>query len=163
MAVAWFTYAWQIVAVILSYLPFGMVSTASGEIGACLLLVLPHPTFGFRKLRCRKSARRCGAKQVWKWKCTKHLKFGTLLEVKMSKRCTPFWREAPVQVKSCKTCRSRTTFGSSNVEKVHAVVARSTFWVKMLKWPDVRTTFGSCDLEKVHAVVGRSTFGSKTR
>ena len=48
----------------------------------------------FRKLGCRKSARRCGAKHISKSKCTKH----------------QVW----------------TTFGSWHVEKVHAVVARST-------------------------------------
>ena len=42
----------------------------------------------------------------------------------MSKKCT---REAHFQVKSVKNCGSRTTFGGSDVEKVHAVVARSTF------------------------------------
>ena len=52
----------------------------------------------FWKLRCRKSARRCGAKHISKSKCTKHLSLGPLLEVAMSKKCTP-----------------------------HAVVARSTF------------------------------------
>ena len=50
----------------------------------------------FWKLRCRKSARRCGAKHISKSKCTKPLSSG------------PFW-------------------GSWDVEKVHAVVARSTF------------------------------------
>ena len=49
----------------------------------------------FWKLRCRKSARRCGAKHISKSKCTKH--------------------------------HVRTTFGSCDVEKVHAVVVRSTF------------------------------------
>ena len=81
----------------------------------------------FWKLRCRKSARRCGAKHISKSKCTKHLSFGPLLEVEMSKKCTPLWREAHFQVKSVKNWRSRTTFGSWDVEKVHAVVARSTF------------------------------------
>ena len=52
----------------------------------------------FWKLRCRKSARRCGAKHISKSKCTKHTMLGPLLEAQMS------------------------TF-----EKVHAVVARSTF------------------------------------
>ena len=37
------------------------------------------------------------------------------------------WREAHLEVKSVKTRRSRTAFGSCDVEKVHAVVARSTF------------------------------------
>ena len=81
----------------------------------------------FWKLRCRKSARRCGAKHISKSKCPKHLSFGPLLEVEMSKKCTPLWREAHFQVKMYKTPQLRTTFGSWDVEKVHAVVARSTF------------------------------------
>ena len=43
------------------------------------------------------------------------------------KSCTPLWREAHFQVKMYKTHHGRTTFGSCDVEKVHAVVARSTF------------------------------------
>ena len=78
----------------------------------------------FWKLRCRKSARRCGAK---------HTKFP----------------------------RGRTTFGSWDVEKVHAVVARSTFRSQNVKNWRSRTTFGSWDVEKVHAVVARSTFRSQ--
>ena len=81
----------------------------------------------FQKLRCRKSARRCGAKHILKSKCTKHTSFGPLLEVEMSKKCTPLWREAHFQVKMYKTPQCRTTLGSCDVEKVHAVVARSTF------------------------------------
>ena len=81
----------------------------------------------FWKLRCRKSARRCGAKHISKSKCTKHHMFAPLLEVRMSKKCTPLWREAHFEVKMYKTHRARTTFGSWDVEKVHAVVARSTF------------------------------------
>ena len=102
------------------------------------------------------------------------------------KNCTPLWREAHFQVKMYKTHQVRTTFGSWDVEKVHVVVARSTFpsqnvqntpwsehfWklrcrksarfqVKMYKTLGVRTTFGSWDVEKVHAVVARSTFGSQ--
>ena len=72
------------------------------------------------------SARRCGAKHISKWKGTKHLSVGPLLEVEMSKKCTPLWREAHFQVKMYKTRQVRTTFGSWDVEKVHAVVARST-------------------------------------
>ena len=79
------------------------------------------------KLRCRKSARRCGAKHISKWKCKKHYMFAPLLEVQMSKKCTPLWREAHFEVKMLKTLGNRTTFGSWDVEKVHAVVARSTF------------------------------------
>ena len=81
----------------------------------------------FWKLRCWKSARRCGAKHISKSKCTKHTMLGPLLEVEMLKKCTPLWREAHFQVKMLKTPGVRTTFGSCDVEKVHAVVARSTF------------------------------------
>ena len=119
----------------------------------------------FWKLRCRKSARRCGAKHILKSKCTKHTILGPLLEVEMSKKCTPLWREAHFQVKMYKARQSRTTFGSSDVEKVHAVVARSTF-------PSQNAQNTSCSdhfwrfrcrksVEKVHAVVARSTFRSQ--
>ena len=81
----------------------------------------------FWKLRCRKSARRCGAKHISKSKCSKHTRFGPLLEVAMSKKCTPLWREAHFEVKMHKTPHVRATFGGSDVEKVHAVLARSTF------------------------------------
>ena len=43
------------------------------------------------------------------------------------KNCTPLWREAHFQVKMLKNWRSQTTFWSSDVEKLHAAVARSTF------------------------------------
>ena len=56
----------------------------------------------FWKLRCRKSARRCGAKHISKSKCTKQTILGPLLEVEMSKKCTPLWREAHFQVKMYK-------------------------------------------------------------
>ena len=82
----------------------------------------------FWKLRCWKCARRCGAKHISKSKCTKHTMLGPLLEVQMSKKCTPLWRKAHFQVKMYKTLGVRTTFGSRDVEKVHAVVVRSTFW-----------------------------------
>ena len=63
---------------------------------------------------------------------------GALLEVEMSKKCTPLWREAHLEVKSVKNWRSRSTFGSSDVEKVHAIVARSTF-----RSQNVKNTRGS--------------------
>ena len=105
----------------------------------------------FWKLRCRKSARRCGAKHVSKSKCTKHHMFGPLLEAQMStfekvhavvprstfrsqnvqntrgsdhfwrlrcgvsKKRTPLWREAYLEVKLFKTVGFRTTFGGAEV------------------------------------------------
>ena len=116
----------------------------------------------FWKLRCRKSARRCGAKHISKSKCTKHLSSGPLLEVAMSKKCTPLWR--------------RSTFPSQNVtkhtrfgpllevpmsKKCTPLWREAHFQVKIYKAHQVRTTFGSCDVEKVHAVVARSTFPSQ--
>ena len=68
----------------------------------------------FWKLRCRKSARRCGAKHISKSKCTKHTMLGPLLEVQMSKKCTPLWREAHFEVKMYKTLGFRTIFGGSD-------------------------------------------------
>ena len=79
----------------------------------------------FWKLRCRKSACRCGAKHISKSKCTKHTRFGPFLEVEM-KKCTPLWHEAHFQVNMYKSHQVRSTFRSWD-EKVHAVVARSTF------------------------------------
>ena len=94
-----------------SRLPQAAGAEPSGEIrDERLHAVVPRSTFliknvqstsapkHFWKLRCRKSARCCGAKQISKSKCTKHLSFGAF----------------------------RSTFGSWDVEKVHAVVARST-------------------------------------
>ena len=81
----------------------------------------------FWRFRCRKSARRCGAKHISKSTCTKHTILGPLLEVEMSKKCTPLWRKAHFEVKMYKALHVRATFGGSDVEKVHAVVARSTF------------------------------------
>ena len=45
----------------------------------------------------------------------------------MSKKCTPLWREAHFEVKMYKAHHVQSTCGSSDVEKVHAVLARSTF------------------------------------
>ena len=77
-------------------------------------------------------------KHISKSKCTKHLSVGPLLEVEMSKKCTPWWREAHFEVKMFKTPGVRTNFGGSDVEKVHAVVARSTF-----RGQNVQNTRGS--------------------
>ena len=66
----------------------------------------------FWKLGCQKSARRYGTEHISKSKCTKHTMVGPLLEVAMSKKCTPLWREAHFEVKMYKTHHARTTFAS---------------------------------------------------
>ena len=71
----------------------------------------------FWKLRCRKSARRCGAKHILKSKCAKHTMVGPLLEVAMSKsarRCGA----KHISKSKCTKHHVRTTFGGSDVEKV---------------------------------------------
>ena len=80
----------------------------------------------------------------------KHTRCGPLLEVQISKKCTPLWREAHFQVKMHKTHQVRTTFGGSDVEKVHAVVARSTFRSEHVQSTRVRTTFGGSDVASLH-------------
>ena len=78
----------------------------------------------FWKLRCRKSARRCGAKHISKSKCTKHHMFAPLLEVRMSKKCMPLWREGHFEVKRFKTHHSRSTFGGSDVASLQYTTLR---------------------------------------
>ena len=81
----------------------------------------------FWKLWCRKSVRRCGVKRISKSKCTKHTTFSTPLDVERLKKRTPLRRKAHFHVKCVKNYGGRTTFWRSDVEKVHAVAARSTF------------------------------------
>ena len=45
----------------------------------------------------------------------KHTSSGPLLEVEMSKKCTPLWREAYFEVKMLKPPHARATFGRSDV------------------------------------------------
>ena len=73
----------------------------------------------FWKFRSRKSARRGGAKHISKWTWTKHYMFAPLLEVQISKKCTPLWRKAHLEVKLLKTRGVRTTFGGSDVALLH--------------------------------------------
>ena len=94
----------------------------------------------FWKLRCRKSARRCGAKHMSPQLRTTFGSFGScdvekvhavvgrstfrsqnvqntplwdhFWKLRCRKKCTPLWREAHFEVKMYKTHHSRTTFGS---------------------------------------------------
>ena len=51
--------------------------------------------------------------------------------------------------------------GQMRDEKLHAVVARSTFPSQNVQNTSASDHFGSCAVEKVHAVVARSTFRSQ--
>ena len=66
----------------------------------------------FWKLRCSKSALRCGPKHISKSTCTKHRSVGALLEVEMWKKHAALWSAAHFEVKMCKTPQCRSIFGS---------------------------------------------------
>ena len=77
------------------------------------------------------------------------------------KNCTPLWREAHFQVKMYKTHHVRTTFGSLDVEKVHGVVARSTFPSQNVQSTPASDHFWKLRCRKSDGVVARSTFRSE--
>ena len=79
----------------------------------------------------------------------------------MSKKCTPLWREAHLEVKMYKTPQCRTSFGSCDVEKVHAVVARSTFGSQNVQNTSVSDEFWKLRCRKSARRCGRSTFLSQ--
>ena len=132
----------------------------------------------FWKLRCPKKGTPLWREVYFEVKSAKNWRSRTTFGVEMSKKCTPLWREAHFQLKMYKTPGVRTTFGSCDVEKVHAVVARSTFprqnaqntpasdhfWklrcrksarrcgVKMYKTLGVRTTFGGSDVASLQDI-----------
>ena len=104
----------------------------------------------FWKLRCRKSVRRCGAKHISKSKCRKHTTFGALLEVPMSKKCTPLWREAHFEVKMLKTLGFGPLLEVQMSKKCTPLWRKAHFEVNMLKTLGVRTTFGGSDVASLH-------------
>ena len=93
----------------------------------------------FWKLRGRKSARRCGAKHISKSKVLKTGGLGPLLEVEMSKKCTPLWREAHFEVNMYKTPHVRATFGGSDV----ALRGRRK---GLCTWSKMSKTWGFCSI-----------------
>ena len=101
----------------------GFVAPEGRKVGSLKRRVRRH----FLELRCRKSARRCGAKHILKSKCTKHTMLGPLLEVDFRKSARRCGAKHISKSKCTKHTRVRTTFGSWVVETVYAVVARSTF------------------------------------
>ena len=88
-----------------------------------------------------KSARRCGAKRMSKSKCTKHTIFRPFLEIEMSKKCTPLWREAHFHFKIVKAPHVRATFGRSDVVSRGR---RKGLWTLS----KVSKTWGFCSMSK---------------
>ena len=111
----------------------------------------------FWKLRCQKSARRCGAKHISKSKCTKHTILGPLLEVEMSKKCTPLWREAHFDVKMLKTLAFGPLLEVRMSKKCMPLWREGHFEVKMFKTLGLRTTFGGSDVASLHYTTGHYT------
>ena len=65
-----------------------------------------------------------------KSKCTKHSRVGELLEVEMSKKCTPLWREAHFEIESGKHSR----FGALLDVQMWFCVAAARDCVPCQKW-----------------------------
>ena len=85
-------------------------------------------------------ARHCGAKHMWKSKCTKHTMFGRRLEVATWKSA----RRSSTQhmlSQNVKVPHVGSTFGRPHVANVHAVVARSTFESQKCQKPRVSSLF----------------------
>ena len=97
----------------------------------------------FSKLKCPKSARRCGAKHVLKSKRAKHFSLGAPLEGEILKKCMPLWCEANFKSK----CTRRTILG--RLLEVEMLKKCTPFWrevhleVKMYKAPQLRSIFRS--------------------
>ena len=105
----------------------------------------------FWKLGCRKSARCCGAKHISKSKCAKHSRFGPLLAVAMSKKCTPLWRKAHFEVKMLKNTRGSDHFWRFRCRKsARRCGAKHISKSKCSKTPGVRTTFRGSDVASLH-------------
>ena len=59
-----------------------------------------------------------------------------LFEVLTSKNCTPLWRKTHYEAKMLKNWGSASPFWSSDVEKLHTAVAKSTLWSQNVKKTD---------------------------
>ena len=99
----------------------------------------------FLKFWCRKIARRCGEKHIWKWKCKKNWHSGST-----------FWSS---DAQKLHTAVAKRTFWSKNVQNTSVSEHFSNIWcakiarrcdekplfeVKMYKTRQQRTVFWSC-------------------
>ena len=100
----------------------------------------------FWTLRCRKSARRCGAQRISKSKVLKTDGLGPLLEAEMLKKCALSWRKAHFQSERAKHTRSGALFEVEMSKKCTPLWREANFEVKMSNAPHARTTFGRSDV-----------------
>ena len=114
----------------------------------------------FWKLRCSKSARHCGAKHIFKSKCTKHQDRTTFGSWEL--RCSKSARHCGGKHMSKSKCTKHTNVAlclAVKMSKKWTLLWREAhFQVNMVKAPDVWTTFWRSDVEKKHAVVAPGTF-----
>ena len=105
----------------------------------------------FLKCSSGKMVRHCGAKPIFKWKCTSTTIAEQFL-VLIRKNGTPLWREARLQVKMYKIRHCGNDFGSSDLKKWHAALARSAFVSQNATELEVWATFGRSEVQKWHAI-----------
>ena len=86
----------------------------------------PHCRTTFGSCDVKKAHAVVARTQISKSKCTKRTMYGPLLEVQMSKKCTPLRREAHFEVKMLKARRFRTTFGGSGFASLHYITVHYT-------------------------------------
>ena len=120
----------------------------------------------FWKCGCqKKKARHCGAKDIFKSKKQNTSVSKCILEVRMSKKGTPLWREGHLfsnfSSQKTKHFSVKIHFGSADVKKGHATVARRTFSSQKTKHFSVKMHFGSADVKKGHVTVARRAFSSQ--
>ena len=77
------------------------------------------------------------------------------------KNCTRLWREADLKVKMFKAPRSQSTCWRWEIEKVHPVVARSTFGSQNAQMHKLRSMFRRWDVQDVAGLVAQSRFWSQ--
>ena len=104
----------------------------------------------FWKLRCRKSARRCGAKHILKLKCTKHTILGPLLEVEMLKSARRCGAKHILKSKCTKHTSVEPLLEVEMSKKCTPLWREAHFEVKMLKKTGFWTTFGGSDVASLH-------------
>ena len=77
------------------------------------------------------------------------------------KNCTRLWREADLKVKMFKAPRSQSTCWRWEIEKLHPVVARSTFGSQNAQIHKLRSMFRRWDVQDVDGLVAQSRFWSQ--
>ena len=92
---------------------------------------------------CSKMARGCGAKLIFKSKCTKHHNRGPIFDVPMFKNGTRLWREAHFQVKMHKTHNRGPIFDVPMFKNGTRLWREAHLHGKMYKTPHSRATFWS--------------------